>query len=143
MQDRIEKQRKIIAEKREQADQLTELADRLRQAESIAADVPVLSTLFHEARTSRRKSREGRFFALYDYDAEDGWTERQVTFLQQGTHLREHGADLALSQSPQRFMDTKTFKQRQKEAIDRKVQALRQDIGQIEEHISRIEQDTA
>jgi len=91
---------------------ISELKERLQSSDSIAADVSVLSELFHKARTaSRRQSRGhgGRFVALLDYDGE--WTCRHVEYLEGGTHFRDTGADLKLSCPPLPFMDTDTFKE--------------------------------
>lgn len=93
---------------RERADALDSLADRLDEAESIAADVPVLSELFHEVRTSGRNPRDGRFVALLDLDG-DGWTCRSVAFLQRGTHYRDTGADATLTHSPYPFVTVDQF----------------------------------
>jgi len=76
------------------ADAKESLADRLRNADSIAEDVPALADLFHEVRTSSRKARNGRYVALLDYDAdEETWTCRSVAHLEQGTHYMDTGAD--------------------------------------------------
>ena len=89
-----------------------ELKDRLQNADSIAEDVPVLSELFHEARTAGRRQTRGhggRFVALLDYDGE--WTCRHVNYLQGGTHYRGTGADLKLSCRPYPFMEIDMFKE--------------------------------
>jgi len=92
------------------ADAYEELADSLSNAESIADDVPVLSELFHEARTTHKKPRDGRFVALLDYDVDgDEWTCRNVSWLQQGTHYRDTGADAVLGFSPYPFCSTDRF----------------------------------
>jgi hypothetical protein len=121
-----------VAEERQLADALDDLAARLDGAESIAEECPVLSELFHEARTSGRNPRDGRFVALFDYDEDDGWTCRSVSFLQSGTHYRDHGADLSLSNKPFAWMPVKTFREAQASEIRRQAQARRQTASGIE-----------
>lgn len=92
---------------------IQELRNRLQNADSIAEDAPVLSELFHEARTaSTRQVREygGSFVALLDYDGE--WTCRSVRYLEGGKHYRDTGADLKLSCQAYPLMDTDMFKDR-------------------------------
>jgi len=92
------------------ADAYEDLADSLRNAESIADDVPVLSELFHKARTTHKNPRDGRFVALLDYDADaDEWTCRNVSWLQQGTHYHDTGADAVLGFSPYPFCSVDRF----------------------------------
>lgn len=118
-------------EQRVLANAIEDLASRLSGAESIKDSCPVLSELFHEARTTKRSSRDGRFVALLDYDGE--WTCRRVTFVQQGTHLRNHGADLVVTQSPYPFMGVAEFAQSKRNAIKEKAQVTRQKAHRIEQ----------
>jgi len=92
------------------ADGYEDLAKSLRDAESIAKDVPVLSELFHKARTTHKNPRDGRFVALLDYDVDNGeWSCRNVSWLQSGTHYRDTGADAVLSFSPYPFCPVDRF----------------------------------
>lgn len=103
------------------------LANRLRNAESIAEDVPELSTLFHKVRTSKRRARDGRFVALMDYDIEKGeWSCRNVSFLQQGTHYRDTGADAILPYKPFPLLSVDEFSKMMAANLERKAQAKRE-----------------
>jgi hypothetical protein len=125
-----------VEQKKQKADSLENLAERLRDAESIAEDVPVLSELFHEVRTSNRRARDGRHVALFDYDSEsDSWECRSVKFLESGTHYRDTGADLSLSHKPFAFLSVKHFSQYMANSIDRSVRDIRQNASQLEQHI--------
>jgi hypothetical protein len=110
-----------------QADAMDELAGRVRQADSIADEVPELAELFHNARTSSRKSRQGRFIALldYDFDAEE-WSCRNVSFLQQGTHYRDTGAEASVSQKPFPFLSVEEFGRQVAASLERNAKATRQ-----------------
>jgi len=93
---------------------IDDLKHRLQESDSIADDCPVLSELFHEARTAsigHCRGHGGSFVALLDYD-DDEWSCRSVRYLEGGTHYRDTGADLKLSCSPYPFMDTDMFKDR-------------------------------
>ena len=114
-------------QKLELADALESLASDLRDADSIADDVPVLSELFHEVRTTRRKSRDGRFVALLDYDFDaDEWSCRSVAFLESGTHYRDTGADASVSFSPFAFLPVDQFAEHVASDLERDARAARQ-----------------
>lgn len=118
---------------RETADAVDRLADRLAGADSIADDCPVLSDLYHEARTSGRDPYEGRFVELLDYDREaDEWTSRGPNWLQSGTHYRDTGADLTLSNKPHPFLDVSTFAQAKRARLNRVAQTMRQNADEAE-----------
>jgi hypothetical protein len=119
------------AEYREEADALESLADDLMGAESIAEDVPVLSELFHEARTSRRSGYDGKYVALLDRDG-DEWTCRSVAFLESGTHYRDTGADLKVSCSPSAFMSVDRFAESKARSIRRSAESARQNAVSLE-----------
>jgi hypothetical protein len=109
------------------ADALEELATELRNADSIADDVPVLSELFHIARTSSRRPREGKYVALLDYDTEtDQWSCRSVSFLQNGTHYRDTGADKKARAKPRPFYSVDEFGQNQAATFENQARRLRQ-----------------
>lgn len=116
----------------DEANNLSDLRDKLRDAESIAEDVPALADLFNKVRTSGRNGRNGRYVALLDYDEQDGWDCRNVAFLQRGTHYREHGAYLAVSYKPYPFISVEKFREDMAEKISQRVQAARQNAGQFE-----------
>lgn len=107
------------------ADALDELAERLRGADSISSDVPELSKLYHEVRTSGRNSRDGRFVALLDHD-EDGWTCRSIAFLETGTHYRDPNADALVSFSPFPFLSVDEFGEHVASDLERDARAARQ-----------------
>lgn len=109
------------------ADALDDLATELRDAESIAEDVPVLSDLFHKARTSKNRSRDGKYVALLDFDHESGdWSCRTVSWLQQGAHYRDTGADTLVSFSPYPFLEVDEFADHVAASLERDAQAARQ-----------------
>jgi len=109
------------------ADALDNLAGRVRTADSIADDVPELAELFHTVRTSSRKSREGRYVALLDYDHEaDEWSCRNVSWLQQGTHYRDTGAEASLSYKPFPFLSLDEFSRQIAASLERDADATRQ-----------------
>lgn len=119
-------------QKHNEADRIDELADRLLSADSIAEDVPVLSELFHEARTSRRRARDGRYVALLDFDADaDEWTCRSVSFLENGTHYRDTGADASVSFKPSPFLSVSEFGEQVGRSLQRDARAARQTASQL------------
>lgn len=115
------------------ADAIDELANRLRGADSVAQDCPVLSELFHEVRTSRRHSREGKYVALLDYSEGDGWDCRSVSFLASGTYYRDSGAELSVSFKPMTFLSVDEFAQHTAASLKRDARANRQTAGNIRE----------
>lgn len=114
----------------EEAQAIEALRNRVRAAGSIAQDVPVLSELFHEARTSSHKRGDGSYVALLDRE-ESGWTCRTVRYLESGASFRDTGADLKVRVSPMRFMATPEFSRRVCETLDRQARAARQNMGQL------------
>lgn len=116
-----------VKEDRERAAALEELAERLSSAESIADDVPLLSGLFHQARTSggRRVREGGSWVLLVDYDGYE-FSPRSLHWLEQGTHLRDTGADAKIKASPHPFQSVDEFKGVTKQQIERKARAIRQ-----------------
>jgi len=106
---------------------MRQLADDAYTADSIADDAPALSELFHEVRTSRRRSRDGRHVALLDYDHDAGsWSCRSVAFLETGTHYRNTGADLVLSHKPRPLMSVDKFCEYLSADIERSARATEQ-----------------
>lgn len=111
----------------DEADALEQLASRLRDADSIADDVPVLSRLFHKVRTSGRSGHDGRFVALLDYNADAGeWSCRSVTWLESGTHYRDTGAEATVSYSPQPLLSVDEFSQHVASGLERDATRRRQ-----------------
>lgn len=111
------------------ADALDELAGRLGSADSIAEDVPLLSELYHEARTTggRRLREGGKWTLLVDFDDETGdLGARSLHFLEQGAHLRDTGADAKVSASPQPFQSVDEFIGVTKHQIERTARSMRQ-----------------
>ena len=109
------------------ADAIESLASRVRQADSVAEEVPELAELFHSARTSSRNSRQGRYVALLDYDFEaDEWSCRNVSWLQQGTHYRDTGAEAAVSYSPRPFLSVEEFGRQIAASLNQDADATRQ-----------------
>lgn len=130
-----------IREKREIADALDSLAADLRGADSIADDAPALSELFHEVRTSRRKTRDGRYVALLDYDRDAGvWSCRSVAFLETGTHYRDTGADAVVSHNPFPLREAERFGEVVANALERDAHAARQSAESIAEQSEREQQ---
>jgi len=127
-----------VDEKRELADNLDALADAVVDADSIADDAPVLSELFHAARTSRRDGHEGRYVALLTHH-DDGWTCDSVAFLGSGTHYRDPNADAVLSFKPFPFLSVDEFGEHMAADLRRDARAARQNASQIE--ASRKEQE--
>lgn len=120
------------ADYHELADAMEALANQLRDADSIANDCPVLSELFHTVRTSPYKSRRGSHVALLDYDPDEGWSCRSVSFLEQGTHYRDTGADLSVSFQPYPFISVDEFGMHISDTIKRDARATRQTAGNLE-----------
>jgi len=121
-------------ENRQLADAVERLADSLDGATSIAEECPVLSELFHTARTSGYKARDGRHVALLDYDREaDEWECRRVTFVRSGAHLRDTGADVKVSHNPFPFLPVSQFARQQRESLRRDARAMRQSAANAEE----------
>ena len=111
------------------ADAMDSLANSLKDADSIKDDVPVLSELFHKARTSKRDARDGRYVALLDYELETGWSCRSVAFMQSGSHYRDTGADMALSFKPYPFLSVSEFAKHIRASIQRDARSARQSAG--------------
>jgi len=120
------------AEKRAEAEQIEELADRLRDADSIADEVPVFAELFIKARTSQRNPRDGRFVAQLSHDDVDGWESRSVAFLGNGTRYGQTPADVIVSHKPTPFLTVEAFSRRVADQLDEKAQAARKTAEQIE-----------
>lgn len=120
-----------IQEYRDEAEALRKLAEDLSSADSIAEDVPVLSELFHEARTSRRKARDGRYVALLDRNGME-WTCRSVSFLERGTHYMDTGADLSISHKPQPFLSADDFAEDKRWGLEMKIEAAEQNAADLE-----------
>ena len=109
------------------ADAMDALAADVRAAESIAADAPAVCELFHEVRTSSRRSRDGRYVALLDYDAEaDAWDCSSVSFLESGTHYRDPNADAVVSFKPFPFIGVDQFGDHVASDLERKAVGARQ-----------------
>jgi len=108
------------------ADALEQLAEQAHDAESVADDVSVLSELFHEARTSNRKSRDGRYVALLNWDADNGWSCKSVAFLQRGTHYKNTNADASLSYNPHPFLSVDEFTQQIARTLENDARRARQ-----------------
>lgn len=109
------------------ADALERLAARLRDADSIADDVPVLSELYHKVRTSGRSSRDGRFVALLDYEHDTReWSCRSVAFLEGGTHYRDPAGDVVVAFSPFPFLPVGQFAEHVASDLERDARAARQ-----------------
>lgn len=119
--------------KRQQANALRSLAADLRDADSIAEDVPALAELFHEVRTSSRRARDGRYVGLFDLDRETGeWSCRSVAFLESGTHYRDTGADAIVAHNPWPFCTVDTFGERVAPDLERKATAAEQNAIEME-----------
>lgn len=109
------------------ADAMDSLAADARGADSIASDAPALSELFHKVRTSSRRSRDGRYVALLNYDAEaDAWDCSSVAFLETGTHYRNPNADTSISFGPHPFIGVDQFGEVVASDLERNADAARQ-----------------
>jgi hypothetical protein len=117
----------------QQADALEKLRLRVDDADSIADDVPVLSSLFHKARTSGRSGRDGRYVAVYDYDADtEEWHCRFVSWLENGMHYRDLDADLVLYQRPAIMMGVDEFRKHKRAEIKRRERSARQNAANMQ-----------
>lgn len=109
------------------ADAIDALAADARDADSIATDAAALCELFHKARTSSRRSRDGRYVALLDYDADaDAWDCSSVSFLESGTHYRDPNADAVVSFKPFPFIGVDQFGDHVASGLERKAKSARQ-----------------
>lgn len=123
-------------EYRATADAIESLAGSLRDADSIAEDVPVLSELYHKVRTSKRRSRDGRYVALLSH--EDGeWECSSVAFLETGTHYRDPNADVVVSFKPYAFLGVSEFAEHVAGDLERDARSARQNASVVEERPSR------
>jgi hypothetical protein len=125
-------QTKTADDYHELADGMEALATQLTDTNSISDAAPVLTELFHEARTSNRRARDGRYVALFDYDGGE-WSCRSVAFLETGTHYRDTNADMTLSFKPWPFLSVDEFTEHIRAEILRQAQATRQTATGIEE----------
>lgn len=117
------------------ADALEDLAAQLRDADSIADDVPVLSEMYHTIRTSSRNARDGRYVALLDYDPDGGgWSCRSVTWLETGAHYRDPSGDALVSFKPWPFCEVDRFAEAVANGLKRDAKAARQSAGNIEHY---------
>ena len=108
------------------ADALEQLAEQAYDADSVANDVPVLSDLFHEIRTSNRKGRDGRYVALLNWDADNGWSCKSVEFLRRGSHYQNAKADASLSFKPYPFLSVNEFTQQIAQTLENNARLERQ-----------------
>lgn len=134
-----EKKLKQAQEHREKADRIEELKEELRDADSIAEDVPALSELFHRVRTSKRDSRDGKYKAVLNYK-NDGWTCEKVAFQPSGGRLKHPDADLVLAMKPFPFMEVKEFSQHMASSCNWAARNERQTAGSIEHDVEMYEQ---
>lgn len=121
-------------------DGLESLKTQISDAETVG-DVPALTELYNTVRTSGRSGQEGRYVALYDYDADsEQWDCRSVEWLESGTHYRDTGADLTVPFGPMLLVDSDTFLSRVWETVANELRNTKQNIAAKKEAQRREQQ---